>query len=81
MGEPYPFISRGAQGELLIYGWALFGHILPRIQFEHFPCYPNGEPVDEVGETGVVGAYQREAFVIEWAGKGTCIAFGKPEKR
>lgn len=81
MAESYPLISRAPTGEVLIFGWALFGHILPRIQFERFPCYPNGEPVEEVGETSVVGSYQRDAFVIEWAGHGTCIAFGKPEKR
>lgn len=81
MGGPYPLVGRGAAGEILINGWALFGHILPRIQFERFPCYPNGEPVEAVGETSVVGSYEREAFVIEWLGMGTCIAFGKPEKR
>lgn len=81
MSEKPPLVCRGPHGEILIAGWALFGHILPRIQFENFPCYPNGEPVEAVGDTNIVGAYERAAFVIEWAGRGTCIAFGQPRKR
>ena len=67
--------SRGPHGEFQISGWALFGHILPRIHFEMFPCSWDGEPALDDDP----GGYQREALVLEWFGVGTCIAFGKPE--
>lgn len=67
---------RRHEGRLYWNGWAVFGHILPLIAVVSFPCYADGSPVEEIGATTIVGAYQRSAFVIEWLGRGLCAPFG-----
>ncbi|WP_137803428.1 hypothetical protein [Caulobacter sp. 3R27C2-B] len=76
-----PFISRDPSGVILVAGWALFGHILPRITIERFPCYADGEPVEQVGDTPVCGAYERRALILEWLGRGLAMAFGDVVRR
>lgn len=72
---------RAPDGVLCFDGYAVFGHILPRIMVENFACYADGSPVEETGETSAVGAYQRKALVVEWLGQGCVVAFGAPRLR
>jgi|GEM_PF-1823095 len=68
---------RGPDGELLFYGWAVFGHILPRVGAMDFPCYANGVTAEAIGAAPVTCAYRRRGVVIEWLGRGLCFAFGR----
>lgn len=67
---------RRHEGRLYWNGWSIFGHILPLIGVVTFPCYADGSPVEEIGATTIVGAYERRALVIEWLGHGVVVAFG-----
>lgn len=61
---------RAPDGTLLWLGWAVFGHILPRIGWQDFPCHEDGTPFDGLGD-GYDGAkFVRTAFVAEWLGWG-----------
>ncbi len=72
---------RAPSGALCFYGWAVFGHILPRVFLAMFPCYANGETVDAIGAAPDTAGYERMGFVVEWFGKGLCIALGDVEPR
>lgn len=76
-----PFIYRHPSGVILVAGWALFGHILPRIMIERFPCYADGEPVNQVGDAPDYGAFERRTLVFEWFGRGLAMAFGDVVRR
>lgn len=67
---------RGPHGELCWNGWAVFGHILPHAGLVDFPCYANGVTADEIGAAAETCAYQRKGLVIEWLGRGLCLALG-----
>ena len=67
---------RDPMGSLCWNGWAVFGHILPRVGFEVMPCYASGEPVDVIGDGQPLPPYGRVVFVVEWLGRG--ISFGAP---
>jgi len=77
----YRGFKRSHDGILLFYGYAVFGHIFPRVEVCWFPCYADGEPVREVGETSIVSTYEREAFIFEWLGVGLSLAFGKQRRK
>ncbi len=74
-------VERGPDGEILIWGWALFGHILPRIGLFDFPCFRDGEPVEALGDTPAVAGFVRSGFAVEWFGRGLCVAFGPVRPR
>lgn len=68
---------RAPDGALLFYGWAVFGHILPRFGLTDFPCFANGEPADRIGAEASGCAYVRRGLIVEWFGRGLCTAFGQ----
>lgn len=73
--------SRAPDGTWLFCGWAVFGHILPRLGLQMFPCYADGETSEAIGAAPDVCAFERLGVVIEWFGAGLCIAFGDVERR
>lgn len=74
-------LRRDPDGALLFYGWAVFGHILPLISVVHFPCFANGETADRVGDEVCSAAFVRKGLVVEWFGRGFCLAFGRVRPR
>lgn len=78
MTDPdYRGFRRGPDGEWLFDGWAVFGHILPRLAVVMFPCHRDGETVDALGDVLTMAAFKRRGLVIEWLGAGVCFAFGR----
>lgn len=69
-------LKRAPDGSLVFYGWAVFGHILPRLHLAMFPCYADGETADAIGAAPEACGFERQGFVIEWFGRGLCIALG-----
>jgi hypothetical protein len=64
----------GPNGTWLFCGWAVFGHILPRIGFHEHPCTSAGEPLDELDEDIAANwPHFRTVFAIEWLGDGLAI--------
>lgn len=62
----------------MLFGWLLFGHILPFVGFERVPCSWDGQPADFFdpinGQTD--GTHTCSLCSVEWLGIG--LTFGRP---
>ena len=66
------FVTDPETGRLYFYGWAVFGHILPRVWVDAFPCYRDGDTamcIEDGGESDAC-PFLRKCLVTEWFGLG-----------
>lgn len=71
---------RAPDGTLCWDGWAVFGHILPRIGFLPHPRNWHGELAGEAGDVEHPG-FEVEVLCLEWLGRGFAIRMPWAEPR
>lgn len=61
----------------MIFGFLLFGHILPFIGWETIPCHWDGQPADyhDTLNADTDGRYTCQLFNVEWLGFGVTLGW------